>query len=313
MAKLRTIFWGTPEFAVPSLEALAKKEEILLVITQPDKRAGRGLKPGLSPIKEKALKLKLEVFQPERLEAQGIKKLKDLKPDIFAVVSYGKILPQQILEIPKLAAINLHASFLPKYRGAAPIHWALMNGEEKTGVTIMKMQEKMDAGEIILKAEEPIKEEDNVATLEKRLAKKGALLLLEAMELIESGKVTYTPQDENLATFAPRLRKSDGLLDFKLKAEQLIWRVRGLNPWPGAYTYWQGKMLKIWQAEVFSIAQEKKAVTGEVILADEKQGIVVACGQGNLLLKTVQLEGGKLMSAQEFLRGHQLSVGEKLG
>ncbi len=243
---MKIVFFGTSDFAVPLLKMLSSKHKILGVVTAPDKKKGRGRKLGVSPIKALAQKKDLCIFQPETLrEAAFIKALKSASAELFVVCAYGKILTKDILHLPKNYAINLHASLLPKYRGAAPINWAIVKAEKTSGITVFKMDEHMDRGEIILQQKENISLSDTAITLAEKLSKIGAEGVLKAIDLTEGGRATFAMQDEGQASYGPRLKKEDGLISWGLKAHQIHNRIRGLKPWPGAFTYLEGKLLKI--------------------------------------------------------------------
>ncbi len=305
---MNLIFMGTSEFAVPSLKSLIEKENVLAVVTKPDAPKGRGRIITPSPIKS-YFSDKCKILQPEDIKDPNfIESIKMLSPELIVVVAYGKILPRELLELPKYGAINLHASLLPKYRGPAPINWALINGEEKTGVTTIFMEEKVDSGDIILRREVRIEDRDNAETLGKRLALIGAELLIESINLIKSGEVRRIPQNHELATYAPALKKSDGLIDWSLPNRRIFNMIRGMNPWPSAFTYLNGSILKIYEART----SEGEGLPGEIIgITDE--GIEVATGKGSLILTEIQLENRKRMKAKDFLRGHPLSPGIRLG
>ena len=310
---MRLVFMGTPSFAVPTLAALHEAgHEVALVVTQPDKPKGRGMKLAPPPVKEKALELGLVVFQPERVKApEAVEALANIAPDAIVVAAFGQILPKTVLDIPKSGCYNVHASLLPKYRGAAPINWAIINGEESTGVTIMKMDVGMDTGEMLLKEEEPILPDDTAGTLTERLAAMGARLMVKALKELEAGVLHGTPQDSGKATYASMLKKEMGRIDWTRPAVEIERLVRGLNPWPGAYTVVKGETLKIWKAAVKG-EDESPATSGEVIDAG-KDGILVACGPGALLIQELQPAGGRRMKASEYLAGHPIRPSERLG
>ncbi|MBI1909621.1 MAG: methionyl-tRNA formyltransferase [Deltaproteobacteria bacterium] len=309
---MKILFAGSPEIALPSLEALlASGEEIIGVISQPDRPVGRGRKLSSPPVATLAKKSQRLLFQPEKLDDSFLRTLTELSPDLIVVVAYGKILPKKMLMIPPQGCLNLHFSLLPKYRGAAPVQWALINGEAETGVTTLKMVERLDAGPIYLQRKVPIQEEDNSLLLGKRLANIGAELLVETIQRLKEGKLQASPQVEEMVTWAPSLEKEDGLIDWNCSAKAIFCKIRGTNPWPGAYTFLDTQRLKIYTASVIP-EKNKKQRPGE-ILATHPSGIDVACGHGILRLEELQLEGGKRLSAAEFLRGHPLEVGTKLG
>ncbi|MCM8783406.1 MAG: methionyl-tRNA formyltransferase [Candidatus Omnitrophica bacterium] len=309
---MKIIFWGTSHFATPSLEEVScSGHEILSVVTQPDKKQGRHLELKPPPVKTKAVVLRLEVVQPEDIRSREfIEYLEEKKADLFVIVSYGKILPREILAIPKFYTINLHASLLPRYRGAAPINWAILNGEQETGLSIFKVTERMDAGEIILQKRIAIFENEDAITLGERLSKEGARLLKEAIDLIEEGRAVLIPQDENEVSFAPLLKKEDGRIDWNNPAVKIYNQTRALVPWPGSFCRWHNKLLKIWKTQVVE-GSFLDAQYGEIVDIN-KDGFIVKTGQGGILIKELQLEGGKRMSAEKFLLGHQLGKGELL-
>jgi methionyl-tRNA formyltransferase len=302
---------GTPEPARICLKALIdSKEELVAVITQPDRPKGRGLKVAPTPVKETALHYKIPVFQPEKIKDKEVYDLiRGLKPDLIVIVAYGKILPKEILDIPKFGAINVHASVLPKYRGAAPVQWALLNGEKFTGVTVMKVVEALDAGDIILQETLPIYDSDNTYTLTEKLFKLGAQLLIRAVSQIRSGKASYVKQDEKTVTYAPTLKKDNGVIDWRKKAKEISDQIKAFDPWPVAYTYYKGRILKILKAEQITI---EGCAEGRVMEIKNNRGFVVGACDGALLVTEVQPESGKKMSAWDFLAGHKLQVGDVL-
>jgi len=304
----RIIFFGTPDFAIPSLRGLLEgRDEVVAVVTQPDRSKGRGRKVIPPPVKEFALQKEITPFQPEKVKEEWFQDiLKGLHPDLFVVVAFGQILPRSVLIIPKYGGINLHASLLPKYRGAAPIAWAILNGEKVTGVSTMMMDEGMDTGEILLQAEVPIGEEETAETLHDKLASLGAQLLMETLEKMKKGDLCPIPQDHSKATFAPPLKKEDGWIDWKKEAEKISRQVRAFNPWPGAFTEWSGHLLKIFLGEVRH--GTPKGETGEVLWVGS-DFIEVETGKGSFLIKEVQLEGKRRMGVRDFLSGHPISVG----
>lgn len=306
---MRILFMGTPDFAVPSLEALLNAgHEICGVFTQPDKPKNRGMKLQAPPVKEFALAHDIPVFQPESVkDGTALEKIRQLNPDLIAVAAYGRILPVDILEYPVYGCINVHSSLLPKYRGSAPIHWAILNGDKESGVTIMHMAKAMDAGDIIAQAVTPIDPNETVENLHDRLAQMGAALLVEVVEQIGAGTATRTPQDESKVTYAPMLSRELSPLDWTRTARQLHDQVRGLIPWPATTTdIIGGQPVKIFEVEETGIATT--AVPGTIVAAG-KQGIDVACGDGVLLrIKQLQAQGGKRMAAADYLRGHPITI-----
>lgn len=309
---MKIIFMGTPDFAVAPLRAVWEAGyEIPAVITQPDKPKGRGKTMLPTPVKEEALSHGLAVYQPEKVrDPQFIETLRELAPDIIIVAAFGQIIPKTILELPRFGCINIHASLLPKYRGAAPIQQAVIDGEKESGVTIMKMSTGLDTGDMIAKAVVPLEKEETGGSLFDKLSEVGAELLVKTLPEIFEGRAVYEKQPEESPTpYASMISKEMGRLDFEKDAEVLERLVRGLNPWPSAYTFLDGKVLKVWKSRVGETA--KDAVPGTVIRTD-KEGIHVACGTGSLILTEVQLAGKKRMSADAFLRGYAVQEGKKL-
>lgn len=310
---MKLIFCGTPQFAVPTLEKLvAENFSIQLVMTNPDEPSGRGHKVQPSPVKQTALKHGLPLFQPAKVktdETRGY--LSQYHPDAIVIVAYGHIVPQWMIDLSPLC-INLHASILPQYRGAAPIAWAIIRGEKETGVTTMKIDAGMDTGDTLLERREPIRDDDTTETLGNRLSVIGADLMVETLRKLERGEITPRQQNHDLATLAPRLKKEDGLIDWSMPAEELARRVRGLIPWPGAYTTFREKRLHIWRAEAVPAAGGMTPVPGTISI--EAGRLAAACGGATqLLLLEVQLEGRKRLSAREFMNGARVQSGETLG
>lgn len=297
---MKIVFMGTPEFAEASLQKLLETDhQIVGVFTQPDKPKGRGYKLVAPPVKELALAHNIPVFQPQKMrDGTALEILQELQPDLIAVVAYGKILPKEILELPRYGCINVHGSLLPKYRGAGPIQWSVINGESVTGVTTMYMGEGLDTGDMILKKETPIGENETYGELHDRLKEIGAQALVETIELIEQGKAPREVQDDSLSSYAPMLDKQIARLDFTKDAQTLHNLIRGLSPWPVAHTTVNGKLLKVHRA----VLADGKGQPGEVI--DSKK-FIVACKEGALELLEVQLEGGKRMKGEDFLRGRK--------
>ena len=309
---MRLIFMGTPEFAIPSLKKLIQEHEVLAVTTQPDRPAGRGRYLTPPPVKVAALELGLPVLQPLMAKEEAfLSKVRGLHPEIIVVVAYGQFLPQALLSLPPRGSLNLHPSLLPKYRGAAPINWALIRGETITGVTVMLIGERMDAGPILLQREEPIFPDDTAGSVATRLAELGALVLAEALKLMEQRELRPIPQDERLASYAPKLRTEDGLIPWEWEAGRLHNLIRGLSPDPGAYTFFKGKRLKVLRSAL--AFKEGEGGAPGAILKVEKDGLLVETGRGALLLLEVQPEGRKIMTAPEFARGARLKPGDALG
>lgn len=305
---------GTPELAGASLRALLAAPEfsVVAVVTQPDQPKGRGLKLQASPVKEIALQHELPVLQPTRArEETFIQQLRELSPDLIAVAAYGQILPASILELPRFGCLNVHTSLLPKYRGAAPIQRAILDGEIETGVTIMKMDAGMDTGAILTQKKTPIAPADNSQILHDRLAQIGAALLVRTIPEYIAGKIQPQPQPVEGVSYAAKIKKQDGEIIWTQSARAIGNRVRALTPWPGAFTHLpaqpQSQLLKIWEAEPV----EASGTVGEILQAD-KSGIVIGCGEGSLRVRTLQREGGRRMSAAEFLVGHPLTLGTRL-
>lgn len=305
---MKIIFFGSDDFALIHLEKLVQSEhQVVACVTQMDKPKGRGLRTEVSSIKQYALSREIEVFQPTHLkDEQLIKPLKSFQSDLFVVVAYGKILPLEILSIPYLCCMNVHASLLPQYRGAAPINWAIINGESEAGVSIIKMNSQMDAGDIFSQAEIKIEPEDTAVTLRSKMAKLGRGLLLKTIDSLEKNDYTLTAQDNLKASTAPKLTKELGLIQWNKPARSIHNLVRGLLPWPAAYTHFQGKLLKILQTEIISAVANSKQ-PGE-ILEINPQGFVVAASDGGLLIRQVHLESGKAMDAKSFALGHKLQA-----
>lgn len=307
---MKVVYMGTPDFAVPPLRALVKAGyEVVGVVTQPDKPKGRSKTLLPPPVKEEALKYNIPVYQPLKVrEPEFLETLKNLAPDVIVVAAFGQIIPKAILDLPEFGCLNIHASLLPKYRGAAPIQQAVINGDKEAGVTIMKMGTGLDTGDMISQAAVLLTEDETGGSLFDRLSELGAELLIKTLPSVFDRTAVYEPQPEESPTpYAGMITKQMGLLDFKKDAETLERLIRGLNPWPSAYAYLNGKTLKIWKADVEKREAENEA-PGTVIKAD-KNGVYVACGQDILILKEVQLEGKKRMDAASFLRGHQLEPG----
>ncbi|WP_337604295.1 methionyl-tRNA formyltransferase [Anaerotignum lactatifermentans] len=305
---MRVIFMGTPDFAVPSLEALLTKHEVVLVVTQPDKPKGRGKKMVPTPVKACALEHGIPVLQPEKVkEPEFVEQLRSYEPDLIAVTAFGQILSEPILEMPKYGCINVHGSLLPKYRGAAPMQWSIIDGEKVTGITTMYMAKGLDSGDMLLKAEVVITDEDTFATIHDKMAVTGANLLLDTLDQLEAGTLERIPQDHDAATYAPMITKETGHIDWSKNRQDIINLIRGLNPVPAAYTIYEEEVLKIFGA-VISDVQADDAANGEIV-AVVKKGFVVKCGDGCLLITEVQARGGKRMMTDAYLRGHAMKEG----
>lgn len=303
---MRIIFMGTPDFSVPILEALAGSHEVVGVVTQPDKPKGRGKAVQMTPVKEKALELGICVYQPPKVrEPEFVQALKGQKPDVIVVAAFGQILPKSILELPPLGCVNVHSSLLPRYRGAAPIPWAVIDGEKESGVTTMMMAEGLDTGDMLEKAAVALEPQETGGSLHDKLSALGAKLILSTLERLKEGSIVPTPQDEETACYARMLKKSMGDIDWAMDAACIERLIRGLNPWPSAYTRWNGKMLKIWRAQV--VEEDYEGACGEVVYAD-KHTILVKTGRGALSLKELQPEGKKRMETDAFVRGYPIQV-----
>ena len=304
---MNVVFMGTPEFAVPTLEALVKEHNVTAVVTQPDKPKGRGKKMMFSAVKEKALEYGLTVYQPEKVkDSDFVQVLKELAPDIMVVVAFGQILSEEILNIPKYGCINVHGSLLPEYRGAAPIQWSIIHGREYGGVTTMYMAKGLDSGDMILKAQEKIRDDDTYGSLYDRLSVIGADLLIKTLELIESGEAPRTPQNEAEATAAPMITREMERINWNDRADNIVNLIKGLNPQPVAYTLLKGEKLKIWFAE-----KEGNGYTGTPgeIVDVRKKDFVVMTADGAVAVKEVQAQGGKKMTTDAYMRGHAIDKG----
>lgn len=309
---MRVVFMGTPDFAVGTLEAIVEAgHEVVAVVTQPDKPKGRGGAMAMSAVKECAIKHNLTVLQPVKAREESfVEELRTYNSDVIVVVAFGQLLPASIIHMPKYGCINVHASLLPKYRGASPIQWAVLDGCEYSGVTTMQMDEGLDTGDILEVAKVKLDEKETGGSLFDRLSVVGAELLVETLKKAESGELHPVKQDDNEATYVKMLNKSFGLLDFTKKPEVLERMVRGLNPWPSAFTHIEGKLLKIWDASVEAADDDKEC--GSVV-TDQKTYFKVKCGGGYLVINELQLEGKKRMKTADFLRGYSVKDNEKLG
>lgn len=309
---MRVVFMGTPEFAVSSLKALISGgHQLVGVFTQPDRYRGRKEQVSFSPVKAAALEANIPVYQPVKIrEPENLEILQELAPDVIVVAAFGQILPKCILDLPKLGCINVHASLLPKYRGAAPIQWCILNGEEKTGITIMQMAQGLDTGDILSQAECEISSEETGDSLHDKLAEMSGPLLLETLTKLERGQIQPIPQDDAKSCYAKMLDKVLGSLDFTQPAVVLERYVRGLNSWPSAYTSWKGMQLKIWKASV--AAEDSQMEPGQVSRVSGKD-FWIQTGSGQLIVEEVQLQGKKRMSTEAFLRGNEISTETRFG
>jgi methionyl-tRNA formyltransferase len=318
---MNLVFCGTPQFAVPTLQALINADagfRVRLVVTQPDRPSGRGMEVAAPPVKQLAQRLGLEVTQPEKIKnnLEFRARLEEIRPEAIVVVGYGRIIPQWMIDLPPLGNINLHGSLLPKYRGAAPVQWAIASGETVTGVSTMRIDAGLDTGDILLQREMPIAPEDMAETLAPRLAEMGVPLMVETLAGLKAGTITPRKQDNAQATLAPILKKEDGLIDFRRSAREIWNRLRGFQPWPGAHTTFRGKNLNVWAAKLVEesgVGSQGSAVApGE--LSVDKDRLFVVCGARTVLeLLTVQPEGKKRMAARDFIHGYHPKTGEHLG
>jgi len=311
---MRIIFMGTPFFAVPSLKALIElKHNVVAVVTKIDKPSGRGYEITFSPVKKIALEHNIPVIQPASIKTPEFENtLKSYNPDIIIVSAYGKILPKNILDLPPFGCYNIHASLLPKYRGAAPIHWALVQGEKETGISIMKMVEELDAGDVILTKKIPIEENDDAGTLHTKLSHLGAEAIIKALELIESGKAVPVAQDLSKSTFAPMIKKSDGIINWSESSNKIINLIRGMNPWPGAYCNINNKMIKVLKAKSCEEVH-MTSFPGIVVKMYKDEGPVIKTGDGAVVLLEVQPENKKPMSGKDFINGGYAHIGDTCG
>lgn len=307
---MNILFMGTPDFAVDTLEALVEEHNVVAVVSQPDRPKGRGKKLQPTPVKAVAEEYNIPVYQPERIkDSEFCDFLETIDADLYVVVAYGQILSERILNIPKYGCINVHGSLLPKYRGAAPIQWSIINGDKKTGVTIMYMDKECDTGDMILKEEIEITPEDTYGSLHDKMAPVGADTLLKAIRLIEEGKAAPLKQRESEATHAPMISKNMGHIDWNKSAAEIKNLIRGFNPVPGAYTVYNGDNIKIWNCD---IVKGDKGENGEVTDIDLKKGFTVKCGENAVLITEIQAKGGKKMKTADYLRGHSIEIGTVL-
>lgn len=308
---MKVIFMGTPDFSVGTLEALVEAgHEVVLAVTQPDKPKGRGGKMQYTPVKEAALARDIPVYQPKKIrEPECIEELKKYNADIMVVIAFGQILPKEILQMTPYGCINVHASLLPKYRGAAPIQWAVIDGEKVSGVTTMQMNEGLDTGDMILKTEIPLDPKETGGSLHDKLAEAGAKLCVETLKCLEDKTATWEPQGESTTAYAKMLDKNLGNINWNDPAVQIERLIRGLNPWPSAYTHWNDKVIKLWQADVVEANTDQEAGT---IVKVEKDSFYVQTGEGLLKIEELQLQGKKRMDVGAFLRGNHLEYGEIL-
>jgi len=323
---------GTPDFSVPTLESLiASRHEVIAVVTQPDKPKGRGKEIQMTPVKETALAHGIAVYQPRRAREEAfVEEMRALKPDLMVVIAFGQILSQELLDVPKYGCVNIHASLLPKYRGAAPIQWSVINGDAETGITTMMMDAGMDTGDMLEKLVVPLREKETGGSLFDRLSTLGGALILSTIDKLEAGTLERTPQNHEEATYVKKISKSFGEIDWSRDAAEIERLIRGLNPWPSAYTYYHGKMLKLWEADVCAdepggaadcggtapggvSAQDSGAALPGTVVSTAGGRLLVQTGSGRLQINVLQLEGKKRMDTAAFLRGFQLEAGAVLG
>ena len=310
MTGMRIIFMGTPEFACPTLRALIERgEQVVAVVTQPDRPKGRGQQTLPPPVKVLAERHGIPVLQPVKVRLpESIEEIRALEPDLIVVVAFGQILPKALLDIPKKGCINVHASLLPRYRGAAPLNWCIVNGEAETGVTTMMMDVGLDTGDMLLKRATPIDPDEDTQSLHDRMSQLGAELLGETLERLAAGDLVPEKQDDSLTCYAPMMKKEDGLIDWSRDAQSIKNQVRGMTPWPGAYSTLDEKLLKVYRVQTGS----GSGAPGEIVSVG-RDGVEVACGAGSLLIRELQLEGKKRLSAADFLAGYKLQPGAILG
>ena len=312
---MNIVFFGSSEFGIPSLRVISTTEhQVSCVVTQPDKKQGRGLRYAGTPIKTAAQECGFGLYQPLYVNTAETKEfLKGFNPDLFVVIAYGQILSEQILNIPQIFSLNVHASLLPKYRGAAPINWAIINGEKNTGITIIKMVKEMDAGPIILQKIVEVKSDDTSTTLEETLAHLAAHLLLETLDSIGKKNYQLIPQEPDKVSFAPKLMKKDGLINWGKSALDIYNLIRGVLSWPTAFTYYKNRLLKIYKAKIKSTAPLPTRPSPGEIIKVAPEGIGVATGDGDLVIERLQLEGKRIMEVREFLAGNKINMGDRFG
>lgn len=309
---MKIVFMGTPEFAVPCLQKIIDEgHAVVAVVTQPDKPKGRGKKLAMPPVKELALKYDIPVYQPLKAREESfVDTLKEMNPELIVVVAFGQILPKSILDIPKYGCVNVHASLLPRYRGAAPLNWVIINGEEKTGVTTMYMDEGLDTGDMILKSEIPLDDEITAGELHDKMMIDGAKVLKETIDLIEKGEAPREKQSNEDTCYSPIMNKSLGNIDWKKSAIDIHNLVRGINPWPSAYTTYEGQTMKIWKTKVIDKNSDKDPGT---IISVDKEGINVSTSEGILQIKEIQMAGKKRMEVPEYIKGNNINTDIILG
>ncbi len=311
---MKIIFMGTPEFAVPSLEMLINEGyEVIAVVTQPDKPKGRGNKLAAPPVKEFALEHGITVLQPAKIKTpEFVGQIRELGPDLLVTAAYGKIISKEMLDVPTLGCINVHGSLLPAYRGAAPIQWSIINGEKVTGITTMFTDVGLDTGDMLLKKEIEISSDMTAGELHDAMAVLGAQVLKETLSELKKGTLVRKPQDDSLSSYAPIITKEVGLMDWNKTAQQVHDLVRGTSPWPGAYTFLNESKMRVWKTCVSTMENNKSHLPGEIVKVDDN-GLLVKCSDGYIVISELQFDSSKRMKVSDYLRGHKISIGEKLG
>ncbi len=309
---MRIIFLGTPDFAVPSLIEISKHHEVIAVITQMDKERGRGHEKSFSPVKKTAKELGLDVLQYKKLRVDAVEDLKRLAPDLMVTCAYGQILSQEIIDIPKLGIINIHASLLPLYRGASPITWSVVNGDKKTGVTLMKTEAGIDTGDILMMEEVEISEDATAGEMFDILSVLGSKMIVEGLKSIEDGTAVFTPQDHERATHVKMFTKEAGLIDFSKSALEVKNHIRGMNPYPMAYFMLNDTRIKVFKANIFDGEIDSSFEAGQVVISSPKQGLVIKCGEGAVEIETLQFPNAKVVSAKDALNGRKIEVGTQI-
>ena len=311
---MNIIFMGTPEFAVPSLEMLINEGyKVIAVVTQPDKPKGRGNKLAAPPVKEFALKHDITVLQPSKIKTpEFVEQIRELSPDLLVTAAYGKIISKEMLDVPTLGCINVHGSLLPKYRGAAPIQWSIINGEKVTGITTMFTDVGLDTGDILLKRELEIGSDMTAGELHDAMSVLGAEVLKDTLIKLKSGTLVRMPQDDAMSSYAPIITKEVGLIDWNKTVQQVHNTVRGTNPWPGAYTFLNESKMRIWKTCIAEFDNNQKHCPGEIVRADD-EGVLVKCSDGYIMVQELQFDSSKRMKVSDYIRGHKISIGEKLG
>lgn len=310
--QVRIVFMGTPEFAVPSLEMLIKEGyDVLAVVTQPDKPKGRGNKMSAPPVKEFAAEHGITVLQPAKIKTPDfVEQIRELGPDLLITAAYGKIISKELLDVPPMGCINVHGSLLPAYRGAAPIHWSIINGEKKTGITTMFTDVGLDTGDMLLKKEIEIGPDMTVGELHDQMAVLGAEVLKDTLVELQNGTLLRKPQEDAISSYAPIISKEVGCIDWNKSAQEIHNLVRGTNPWPGAYTFLNGSKMRVWRTDIFDCSEQGHA--GEIIRVGD-DGILVKCSNGYIMIQELQFDSSKRMKVSEYIKGHKINSGEKLG